>query len=70
MVVKFANSGGGGGAGQAVGTPGGNTYGGGGKFKPFSTFAYPLVGLSALGPHSPSNDHYGGAGAAWSDGGP
>jgi len=60
-----ANSGGGGGgAGQAGGSgspP--NTYGGGGNGQPFSTFAYPLVGLSALGPHSPSNDHYGGGGA-------
>jgi len=64
------NSGGGGGGAGASGGDGSppSTYGAGGNGQPFPTFAYPLVGLSPLNPYSPSNDHYGGGGAAGNNG--
>ncbi len=60
-------SGGGGGAGQAgAAAPGGK----GGNGQPISGFEYPLIGLSPLTPHSPTNNHYGGGGGGWGYGVP
>ena len=60
------SSAGGGGAGAAGGVnPGGSLGGQGGNGQPFSGFEYPLIGLSPLNPHSPTNNHYGGGGSGW-----
>jgi hypothetical protein len=60
------SSAGGGGAGAAGGANPGPSLGGqGGNGQPFSGFEYPLIGLSPLTPHSPTNNHYGGGGSGW-----
>jgi hypothetical protein len=60
------SSAGGGGAGAAGGVnPGPDIGGQGGDGQPFPGFEYPLIGLSPLTPHSPTNNHYGGGGSGW-----
>ena len=60
------SSAGGGGAGAAGSVnPGPDIGGQGGDGQQFPGFEYPLIGLSPLTPHSPSNNHYGGGGSGW-----
>ena len=57
---------GGGGSGEAGNVNPGPSIGGlGGGGTAFPGFEYPLVGLSPLTPHSPSNNQYGGGGTGW-----
>ena len=60
-----ANPGGQGGGGGAGAAGSDGPGGAGGDGQPFSGFEYPLIGLSPLDPHSPSNNHYGGGGGGW-----
>ena len=65
-AVANAGGGGAGAAGQSAASPAGDNLGGqGGDGQPFPQFAYPLIGLSPLDPHSPTNDHFGGGGSGW-----
>lgn len=59
-----AAGGGGSGAEGAV-NPGPSIGGLGGNGTAFPGFEYPLIGLSPLTPHSPSNNQYGGGGTGW-----
>jgi hypothetical protein len=57
---------GGGGSGGIGGVNPGPSIGGlGGSGTAFPGFEYPLIGLSPLTPHSPSNNQYGGGGTGW-----
>jgi len=57
---------GGGGSGEAgYVNPGPSIGGMGGYGTAFPGFEYPLVGLSPLTPHSPTNNQYGGGGTGW-----
>lgn len=57
----------GGGGSGAIGAvnPGPSIGGLGGNGTAFPGFEYPLIGLSPLTPHSPSNNQYGGGGTGW-----
>ena len=61
----YGPSGGGGAGAQGVNMTGNNPGGGnGGIGVPISGFEYPLIGLSPFEVFSPTNNHYGGGGAA------
>ncbi len=58
-------AGGGGSGEQGAVNPGPSIGGLGGNGTAFPGFEYPLIGLSPLTPHSPSNNQYGGGGTGW-----